>query len=65
MGKVIIQSEYTTQNPITMIGKEAGICWGADITDDNKNYKRGLECLENGHSSSRTSTPFWMGTPPE
>ena len=49
MGKVIIQSEYTTQNPITMIGKEAGICWGADITDDNKNYKRGLECLENEH----------------
>lgn len=49
MGKVIIQSEYTTRNPITMIGKEAGICWGADITDDNKNYKRGLECLENEH----------------
>ena len=49
MGKVIIQSEYTTRKPITMIGKEAGICWGADITDDNKNYNRGLECLENEH----------------
>ena len=48
MGKVIIQSEYTTQNPITMIGKEAGICWGADITDDNKNRSEerrvGKEC---------------------
>lgn len=49
MGKVIIQSEYTTKNPIMMIGKEAGICWGADITDDKKNYKRGLDCLENEH----------------
>ena len=49
MGKVIIQSEYTTKNPIIMIGKEAGMCWGADITDDNKNYKRGMDCLESDH----------------
>lgn len=48
MGNVIIQ-EFTTKNPITMIGMEAGICWGADITDQKKNYKRGLECLENEH----------------
>ena len=48
MGKVIIQ-EYTTKNPITMIGAEAGCCWGADTTDQKKNYKRGLECLDNDH----------------
>lgn len=48
MGKVIIQ-EYTTRNPITMIGREAGICWGADTTDDSKNYKRGLDCIESEH----------------
>lgn len=48
MGKVIIQ-DYTTPNPITMIGKEAGVCWGADTTDQKKNYKRGIECLENDH----------------
>lgn len=48
MGNVIIQ-EFTTKNPITMIGMEAGICWGADTTDQKKNYKRGLECLENEH----------------
>lgn len=46
--KVIILEE-TTKKPITLIGKRAGICWGADITDDKKNYKRGLECLENNH----------------
>lgn len=49
MGKVIIQTEYTTKNPITMIGTEAGICWRADTTNQEKNYKRGLDCLENEH----------------
>lgn len=48
MGQVIIQN-FTTKNPITMIGMEAGVCWGADIADDTKNYKRGLDCLENEH----------------
>lgn len=49
MGKVIIQERYTTKNPITMIGEEAGTCWGADTKDDAKNYKRGLDCLSNEH----------------
>lgn len=48
MGNVIIQ-EYTTKNPITMIGEQAGICWGSDITDNKKNYQRGIECLNNKH----------------
>ena len=48
MGKVIIQ-EFTTKNPITMIGMEAGVCWGADITDQQKNFSRGIDCLESGH----------------
>ena len=30
MGNVIILEE-TTKKPITLIGKRAGICWGADI----------------------------------
>ena len=36
-------------NPITEIGKVAGICWGANTTDDSKNYKRGIDCLKNNH----------------
>jgi len=48
MGKVIILPE-TTKNPITLIGERAGICWGSDISDPKKNYKRGLECIENNH----------------
>ncbi len=48
MGSVTILSETTT-NPITTIGKKAGICWGSDTSDDTKNYKRGLDCINSGH----------------
>lgn len=48
MGKVVIQN-YTTKEPITMIGYEAGVCWGSDTSNREKNYKRGLDCLNNEH----------------
>ena len=48
MGIVTIQNE-TTLYPITLIGKEAGICWGANTEDDNRNYKRGIDCIQNDH----------------
>ncbi|MGN0169863.1 MAG: FAD-dependent thymidylate synthase [Lachnospiraceae bacterium] len=48
MSKIIIQPE-TTVDPVSLIGREAGVCWGADITDQAKNYKRGLDCLTSGH----------------
>lgn len=48
MGKIIIQ-EYTTKNPISLIGYEAGVCWGANINDAEKNYKRGMDCLSSEH----------------
>ena len=48
MGKIIILEE-TTKNPITLIGKRAGICYGSDITDDNKNYIRGIKCITDKH----------------
>ena len=45
---VIVQN-FTTKNPITMIGYEAGVCWGADVSDNKKNYKRGIDCLDANH----------------
>ncbi len=39
----------TTKNPITLIGERAGICYGSDITNLEKNYKRGLDCIESQH----------------
>lgn len=48
MGKVTIL-ESTTKNPLTLMGERAGICWGSDVTDAEKNRKRGLDCLLSGH----------------
>lgn len=48
MGKVTIQQE-TTKQPITLMGKEAGVCWGANIDVPQKNYNRGIKCLEDNH----------------
>ena len=48
MGEIIILPE-TTKDPISLIGRRAGVCWGGDITDPKKNYKRGLDCIQSGH----------------
>lgn len=48
MGEIVILPE-TTKKPITLMGRRAGICWGADISDDAKNYNRGLDCLKKNH----------------
>lgn len=48
MGTITILEE-TTRNPLTLMGKRAGVCWGADVTDDGRNYRRGLDCLQSGH----------------
>jgi len=48
MGTIKILSE-TTKNPISLIGERAGICWGANIENSERNYKRGLDCIEAGH----------------
>lgn len=45
----MIVQEYTSYDPITMIGREASICYGSDGQDDNKCYQRGIECLNNNH----------------
>lgn len=41
--------EETTKNPITLMGARAGVCWGADIADNEKNYNRGMDCIKSGH----------------
>ena len=48
MGKVTVLPE-TTKEPISLIGRRAGICWGTDIADSEKNYKRGLNCIKSNH----------------
>lgn len=48
MSKVTI-FDMTTKEPITLIGMMSGVCYGSDITDEEKNYKRGIDCLESMH----------------
>lgn len=48
MGTITILSE-TTKNPITLMGQRAGVCWGANVSDNEKNYKRGFDCIKSGH----------------
>ena len=48
MGKIIILPE-TTLKPITLIGARAGVCYGSDVSNEEKNYKRGLQCIEDMH----------------
>ena len=48
MGKVTIIQE-TPKNPITLLGQRAGVCWGANIEDMEKNYARGIDCIKSGH----------------
>lgn len=48
MGKVYVQS-LTTIDPISTIGYEAGVCYGSDISNKEKNYKRGLVNIASGH----------------
>lgn len=39
----------TTETPITLIGYEAGVCYGSDIYNNEKNYERGLDCIQSNH----------------
>lgn len=48
-GQMITILKETPQNPITLMGERAGVCWGADTDNKEKNYKRGLECIKSGH----------------
>ena len=41
--------EQTCKNPIQFMGQCAGIAYGSDITDPQKNYRRGLNCVKAGH----------------
>lgn len=48
MGTITILPE-TTKNPLTLIGKRAGVCYGSDINNQTKNLKRGMNCIQSGH----------------
>lgn len=59
MGRVIIQ-DYTYKYPIQMIGMESGICYGSDTSNSEKNYLRGIDCLENKHGRTWEFPDIYM-----
>lgn len=59
MGNVTILSE-TTKQPITLIGQMAGVCWGADTNDPERNYKRGWDCIESNHGRTLEFPDVYM-----
>lgn len=46
---MITISEYTTKTPLKMIGEFAGLCWGANTKDNEKNIKRAIDCIMSDH----------------
>lgn len=58
-GRVIVLP-YTTDEPISLIGEMAGICYGTDTTDPVKNYKRGLDCIKSNHGRALEFVQIYM-----
>lgn len=40
---------HTMKDPISFMGLAAGACWNADVSDSERNYKRGLDCIKSDH----------------
>ena len=59
MGTITILPQ-TTKTPITLIGERAGVCWGADTSDAERNYKRGLDCITSGHGRTLEYPDVYM-----
>lgn len=52
--------KYTTEFPLQMIGDCAGICWGANTEDVEKNIKRAWDCIDSGHERAEEFPDIYM-----
>lgn len=59
MGNIIIL-DYTTKEPLEMIGRCAGVCWGTNLANTEKNIKRALECMDSGHMRTAEFPDIYM-----
>lgn len=46
---VTIIEKRTEKDPLQHIGENAGICWGADISNMENNIKRAKTCMQSRH----------------
>ena len=47
---LLIKILDATHRPIQHIGKMAGVCYGSNVDNELKNYKRGIDCIESDHN---------------
>lgn len=45
---ITILEKRTEKDPVNHIGENAGICWNSDVSDYEKNVKRGKSCMKSG-----------------
>lgn len=58
--KKITINPVTPTNPITLIGECIGPCYGSDISNPEKNYKRGLNSVSAGHGRVLEYAEAWF-----
>ena len=59
MRKIVID-EHTPKDPLTLIGKMVGPCYGSDTSDPEKNKKRGIQCIKDGHYRVLEYATVWF-----
>lgn len=59
MSKVKIL-DWTTKDPLNMIGTCAGVCWNAKIDDVKKNQARALDCIRSNHGRTLEYPDVYM-----
>lgn len=59
MPKITIK-DITTKNPISVAGEMIGPCYGSDTSNPEKNYKRGLNAIKDGHFRTLEYADVWF-----
>lgn len=59
MRKIVID-EHTPKDPLTLIGQMVGPCYGSDTSDPEKNKKRGIQCIKDGHYRVLEYATVWF-----
>jgi thymidylate synthase (FAD) len=51
---------HTVKDPISLMGRMTGACYGSDTSDPEKNYKRGLNEIKSNHGRCFEYAEVWF-----